>query len=114
MKHVALFSLMVFVAVAAAAVAAPTNESTRTGAAYFIGRAGTSWSYAADKGKARVTVDAVENLAARFHVDWGKPSPSGTWRARDGAWVEKLPGHEASVVLPAHVSVGSRWNGPAS
>jgi hypothetical protein len=117
MKRVPGFSiLLAVVAVTAAALAAPTptNEGARTGATYFIGRAGTSWSYAADKGKARVTVDTVENWAARFHVDWGKRSTSGTWRARDGAWVEKLPGHEESVVLPAHILVGSRWTGPAS
>ena len=111
---VAVFSLiLVFTA---AALAAPTAEGARSGATYYMGRAGSSWSYAAgDKGKARVTVDSVENWAARFRVEWGKRSTSGTWRVRDGAWVEKLPTHDhESVVLPAHLSVGSRWNGPSS
>jgi len=99
-----------------AALAAPTAEGSRSGAVYYMGRPGSTWSYAAgEKGKARVTVESVENWAARFHVDWGKRSISGTWRVRDGAWVEKLPTNGAeSIVLPAHVSVGSRWTGPSS
>ena len=114
MKHlVSLFSLIIVFA--AAALAAPTAEGSRSGATYYMGRAGSSWSYAAgEKGKARVTVESVENWAARFHVDWGKRSTSGTWRVRDGAWVEKLPSHAEAVVLPAQLSVGSRWTGPSS
>jgi hypothetical protein len=115
MKQLAVaFSLALLIA--AAALAAPTAEGSRSGAAYYMGRVGSSWSYAAgDKGKARITVDSVENWAARFHVDWGKRSLSGTWRVRDGAWVEKLPTNEhESTVLPAHISVGSRWTGPSS
>src|SRR5882762_5604229 len=108
MKHVGLLFL-----IASVVAAAPTAEGTRSGATYYMGRAGSSWTYAAgDKGKARVTVDTVENWAARFHVEWGKRSTTGTWRARDGAWVEKLPTHEEAVVLPAQLSVGSRWSGP--
>lgn len=115
MKHLVVFFTLIFV-FAAAALAAPTAEGARSGATYYMGRAGSSWSYVAgDKGKARVTVDSVENWAARFHVEWGKRSTSGTWRVRDGAWVEKLPTHDhESVVLPAHLSVGSRWGGPSS
>lgn len=115
MKQLVVFFTLILV-FAAAALAAPTAEGARSGATYYMGRAGSSWSYAAgDKGKARVTVDSVENWAARFHVEWGKRSTSGTWRVRDGAWVEKLPtnGHE-SVVLPAQLSVGTRWTGPSS
>ncbi len=109
-------SLALIIVSAAAAIAAPTGEGSRSGATYFMGRAGSSWSYASgDKGKARVTVDSVENWAARFHVEWGKRSTSGTWRVRDGAWVEKLPTHEReSLVLPAQLSVGTRWTGPSS
>jgi hypothetical protein len=101
-------------ALAGPPLASPISEGTRSGATYYNGRAGNSWSYAADKGKARVTVDGVENWAAHFHVDWGKKSISGTWRVRDGAWVQKLPAREESVVLPAQVTVGSRWSGPPS
>lgn len=109
-------SLALIIVFAAAAIAAPTGEGSRSGATYYMGRAGSSWSYAAgDKGKARVTVDSVENWAARFHVEWGKRSTSGTWRVRDGAWVEKLPSHDReSLVLPAQLEVGSRWTGPSS
>jgi hypothetical protein len=115
MKQLVVFFSVILV-FAAAALAAPTAEGSRSGAAYFMGRAGSSWSYAAgEKSKAKVTVESVENWAARFHLDWGKRSTFGTWRVRDGAWVEKLPSndHEA-IVLPAHVAVGSRWNAPAS
>jgi hypothetical protein len=114
-RHAAVLIISAAIFVVTAALAAPTAENSRSGAIYFMGRAGSSWSYAAgDKAKAHVTVDAVENWAARFHVDWGKRSTSGTWRVRDGAWVEKLPAHEESVVLPAQLSVGSRWTGPSS
>jgi hypothetical protein len=113
---VLLFVAAVFIVTAAALAApTPTAENARSGAIYFAARAGSSWSYVAgDKAKARITVDTVENWAARFHVEWGKRSTSGTWRVRDGAWVEKLPTHEESVVLPAQLSVGSRWTGPSS
>lgn len=115
MKHLAVFFSLTVLTFTAAAIAAPTAEGARSGATYYMGRAGSSWTYAADKGKARVTVDSVENWASRFHVDWGKRSTSGTWRARDGAWVEKLPQREQeSVVLPASLSVGTRWTGPSS
>ena len=115
MKQLVVFFALILI-FAAAALAAPMAEGSRSGATYYMGRAGTSWSYAAgDKGKARITVDSVENWAARFHVDWGKRSISGTWRVRDGAWVEKLPTNgQESTVLPAHVEVGSRWVGPSS
>lgn len=120
MKQLAVGLALITVTVAAAAFAGPllasaTSENVRSGAAYYIGRAGSTWSYAADKGKATLRVDSVENWAAHFHIEWGKRSTSGTWRVRDGAWVEKLPQHEAeSVVLPAQVNVGSRWSGPSS
>jgi hypothetical protein len=96
------------------AAAAPTNEGARQGASYYEGRAGSTWSYSADKGKARVTIDNVENWAAHFHVEWGKKSVAGIWRAREGAWVQRLPGKEESVVLPAQVTLGARWSGPSS
>jgi hypothetical protein len=110
-RHILFFTL-----VAAVAIAAPLNEGARIGATYYMGRAGSTWNYAAgEKGKAKVTVESVENWAARFHVDWGKRSTSGTWRTREGAWVEKLPAHEQeSIVLPAQLMVGSRWSGPTS
>ncbi|MBK7859112.1 MAG: hypothetical protein IPJ65_10935 [Archangiaceae bacterium] len=113
-KVLPALSVAVIAVTTAAALAAPTAENVRSGAGYFIGRAGTSWSYVADKGKAHVTVDSVENWASRFHVEWGKRSISGTWRVRDGAWVEKLPSHDEAVVLPAQLSVGTRWTAPSS
>jgi hypothetical protein len=121
MKHPRSFPLITTL-IAAAALAgppllSPTAENPRSGAAYYMGRVGSSWSYAtSDKKaeKAKITVDSVENWAARFHVDWGKRSISGTWRVRDSAWVEKLPGHDESIVLPAQLTVGSRWTGPSS
>src|SRR5450432_1633309 len=116
MKRLALFAIAGVAAAALAGpmLASPTTETMHSGATYYIGRVGSSWSYAADKGKAKITVDNVENWAARFHVDWGKRSTSGTWRVRDGAWVQKLPTHDESVVLPAQVTVGARWTGPSS
>jgi hypothetical protein len=117
MKRAVLCAIVVIAAAAIAGppLAAPLAEGARSGASYYNGRAGNSWSYAAgDKGKAKVVVEGVENWAARFHVDWGKKSISGTWRVRDGAWVQKLPAREESVVLPAVVTVGARWAGPSS
>src|SRR5258706_7271856 len=105
--------------VAAAALAGPpspsgTSEGARTGAAYHVGRTGSTWTYAAEKGKATVTIDRMENWASHFHIEMGKRSASGLWRARDGAWMEKVAGREESVVLPAQVAVGARWSGPSS
>jgi hypothetical protein len=120
MKRAGSCAIVLLCAVAAIAgppLAAPITEGARSGASYYNARTGNSWSYAAgdkDKSKAKVTVDGVENWAAHFHVDWGKKSTSGTWRVRDGAWMQKLPAHEESVVLPASVAVGARWTGPAS
>ncbi len=116
MKRVALCAIALLAAATLAGplLASPTTETMRSGATYFIGRTGSTWSYAADKGKAKVTIENVENWASRFHVDWGKRSVSGTWRVRDGAWVQKVGGRDESVVLPAQVAVGARWTGPAS
>src|SRR5258708_1780654 len=94
--------------------AAPTAEGSRQGATYYVGRTGSTWSYATDKGRAKVIVDSVENWAAHCHVAGGKRSVGGVWRAREGAWVQKLPERPEAVILPAQVTVGTRWAGPAS
>jgi hypothetical protein len=117
MKRAVLCAIVLLAAAAALAgppLAAPITETARSGASYYNGRAGNSWSYDAGKGKAKVVVEGVEDWKARFHIEWGKKSVTGTWRVRDGAWVQKLPAHEESVVLPAAVVVGARWTGAPS
>ncbi len=32
-------------------------------------------------------------------MEWGKRSVSGMWRAKEGAWMQKMSGHEEAVVL---------------
>lgn len=105
----ALVCLLTFAVSLHAAFAEAWSEGSRVGGSYFVGRPGTVWVYQADKGKARLTVDRLDNWASHFHLEWGSKSVSGVWRVRDGAWVEKLAGREETVVLPAKVTVGQRW-----
>ena len=90
------------------------SEGSRSAGDYYAMRAGTSWTYLSGKDKVSVKVSGVENWQARVQVTWGKRSTGGTWRVKDGAWLERLSGVAEIVLLPATMHVGSQWAGPSS
>lgn len=95
----------------------PTNEASRLGAEYFVQRAGASWTYQLANGsKGRVTISSVVDWRSHVSVSLGKTSGSATWRVKEGTWFERsgLRGGEEAVVLPASMTRGTRWQGPAS
>lgn len=92
-----------------------TNESGRAAGQYFAAKAGAVWTYGTRDGPVRYAVDSVQGWKATVHVKLGKRAGAATWRIRDGAWLEKLGGvADDHVVLPANLSVGTRWHGPSS
>lgn len=92
----------------------PMSEATHAATDYYAVRAGTAWNYLAGKDKVTVKVSAVENWQARVQVNWGKRSTGGSWRVKEGAWVERMQGVGEVVLLPAALHVGSQWAGPSS
>ncbi len=97
-------------------VASATSEASRLGAEYFVQRAGASWTYQLAKGRGRVTISSFTDWRAHVSVSLGKLSGGATWRVKDGAWLERsgLRGEGEAVVLPASMTRGTRWSGPAS
>jgi hypothetical protein len=93
-----------------------TSEGTHSATEYYAVRAGSAWTYLAGKDKVVMQVSGVENWKADLQLAWGKRSTGGTWRVKEGAWVEHLSirGPGESVLLPAALQVGTRWVGPAS
>ena len=68
------------------------------------------------KGKARLTITSFVEWKAGFSWSMGKRSVSGAWRIKEGAWLERSlsRGEGEMVVLPALMSVGTRWQAPGS
>ncbi len=93
-----------------------TSEPSRLGGEYFVQRAGAAWTYQAGKGKARWSINSFTDWKAFFSFSFGKKSGSGTWRVKDGVWLERsLARTEGeAVVLPAVITVGTRWTAPPS
>jgi hypothetical protein len=93
-----------------------TSEPSRAGAEYLVQRAGAVWIYQLEKGRGRVTITEVADWRAHFSFALGARTGSGTWWVRDGVWLERTParGDADAVVLPARVSRGTHWAGPAS
>ncbi len=96
-----------------------TAEAGRLGAEYFVQKAGASWTYALGvdgKGRGRVSVNAIVEWRAQYSFSFGKHTGSGAWFARDGVWLERSSarGENDAVVLPATMTRGTRWSGPAS
>ena len=93
-----------------------TSEGTHAAGEYYAVRSGSSWTYQAGRDTVLVQVSAVENWQARMQLTWGKRSTGGSWRVKEGAWLEHLASRGAgeSVLLPARLQVGTRWTGPAS
>ncbi len=106
----------VALAQAARPAATPTTEASRLGAEYFVQRAGAAWTYQLPKGKGRVAISSFVEWRAHVSISLGKVSGSATWRVKDGAWLERsgLRGGEEAVLLPASMTRGTRWQGPAS
>jgi hypothetical protein len=92
----------------------PMSEGSRSAGDYYAVRSGTSWSYVAGKDKVSVKVSGVENWQAHVQVTWGKRSTGGSWRVKEGAWLERLSGVGEVVLLPASLQIGSQWSGPSS
>ncbi len=94
----------------------PQPEGVHVAGEYYAARGGTVWRYAFGKERPTVSVGSVENWLAHISVSWGKRSTNGTWRVKDGAWLERLGarGGAETTVLPAQLQVGTRWKGPSS
>ncbi|GMU61240.1 MAG: hypothetical protein AMXMBFR34_30030 [Myxococcaceae bacterium] len=94
----------------------PTSEAARLGAEYFVQKAGAAWVYQGVKGKGRVSINTFVDWRAHFSYAVAGKSGSGTWRVKEGVWLERTGGrseHEA-VVLPAKMTRGTRWTAAAS
>jgi hypothetical protein len=101
----------------ARAPATATTEATRLGAEYFIQKAGASWTYQLQAGgKGRVSINAFVEWKASFSLSLGKKSASGTWRVKEGHWLERSGARADTevVLLPAVMTRGTRWQAPAS
>lgn len=97
--------------------ATATTEATRLGAEYFIQKAGAAWTYQLQAGaKGRVSINSFVEWKAGFSYALGKKSGSGTWRVKEGQWLERTSARADGevLVLPAVMTRGSRWQAPAS
>lgn len=97
--------------------ATATSEPTRLGAEYFIQKAGVSWTYQLQSGaKGKVSIQSFVDWKASYSFSLGKKSGGGTWRVKEGNWLERSSSRADSevVVLPAVMTRGTRWQAPAS
>lgn len=97
--------------------ATATSEATRLGAEYFIQKAGATWTYQLQSGsKGRVSINSFVEWKAGFSYAIGKKSVSGTWRVKEGNWLERSSARADGevVLLPAVMTRGTRWQAPAS
>lgn len=97
--------------------ATATSEATRLGAEYFIQKAGATWTYQLQAGgKGRVSINSFVEWKAGFSYSIGKKSVSGTWRVKEGNWLERSSARADGevVLLPAVMTRGTRWQAPAS
>jgi hypothetical protein len=97
--------------------ATATTEPTRLGAEYFIQRAGAAWTYQLQAGgKGRVSINSFVDWKAGYSYSLGKRSGSGSWRVKEGNWLERNGARADGEVmlLPAVMTRGSRWQAPAS
>jgi hypothetical protein len=97
--------------------ATATTEATRLGAEYFIQKAGSVWTYQLQSGgKGKVSIHSLVEWKASFSFSLGKKAGSGSWRIKDGQWLERSSSRDGgdAVVLPAVMTRGSRWQAPAS
>jgi hypothetical protein len=99
-----------------------TSEATRLGAEYFVQRAGASWTYQLaseskkDAKRGKVTISSFVDWKASVSVSIGKWQGGTTWRVKDGVWLERsgLRAEHETIVLPAQMTRGTRWQAPSS
>ncbi len=99
------------------APATATSEPTRLGAEYFLQKAGVTWTYQLAGGaKGRVTITSFVEWKAAFTFTLGKKTGTGTWRVKEGHWLERSSARADGEVmlLPAVMTRGTRWQAPAS
>ncbi|MFT3709771.1 MAG: hypothetical protein QM817_19250 [Archangium sp.] len=98
------------------------SEPSRLGAEYFVQRAGASWTYQLaaeskkDAKRGKVTISSFVDWKASVSVSIGKWQGGTTWRVKDGVWLERsgLRYEHETVVLPAQMTRGTRWQAPSS
>ncbi len=93
------------------------SEPSHQAGEYFVQRAGVTWVYQMPKGgRARFSINAFVDWKASFTFTIGKRSGAGSWRVKEGAWLERTlsRGEGEMVVLPAVLKEGTRWKAPAS
>lgn len=92
-------------------------QNARSGAEYFVQRAGATWTYELPKkAKGKVVINSVVEWKSNVSISLGKTSGSATWRVKDGAWTERsgLRGGGEVILLPAAINRGTQWQAPAS
>jgi hypothetical protein len=95
----------------------PTSEPSRHAGEYFVQKPGVTWVYQLPgKAKGRASINGFVDWKASWSVSLGKRQASGTWRVKEGAWVERtsIRGEGELLLLPATLTRGTRWLAPAS
>ncbi len=107
---------MIALLLSLAVAQAPMAEPSRAAGQYFIQKSGVVWIYEQGKTKGRSSIGAFVDWKASFTFSMGKRSASGTWRVKEGAWLERSAarGEGEVVLLPANLTRGARWTAPAS
>lgn len=134
MRDIALCTMVVVSLIASASSAqgrpeaTATTEASRLGAEYFVQRAGASWTYqlAADSSRkkdkekenkrGKITISSFVDWKASVSVSMGKWQGGTTWRVKEGVWLERsgLRSEHETIVLPAQMTRGTRWQAPSS
>lgn len=96
--------------------ASPTREPSRSGPEYLVQKAGSVWTFDGGKSRSRVEITGFSDWRSYFSYSLAGRSGSGVWMVRGGAWVERAAarGEQEAVVLPATMTRGTHWTGPAS
>jgi hypothetical protein len=102
-------------AVGAARPAAAHAQAERRAAEFLVDRRGASWAYDGPLGPAEVVTVVEKAASGEITVRNADQNVGGsselTWRLADGAWTERFSarGPRPVVLLPARLTVGTRW-----